>query len=343
MRTTIVLFTVMMTAASASAQDRGVSIPDVHTLYADDAFVAQELTVALRTAGGMTSGWRLSTVDVPFAELLRACETDVAATLSCMAEQVVTRDPSMRDGLILFALLERNGGGMAVLHLNLRLYDMRTGELAGSLQVDVQRITAPAARNREAAEWIRQLLAPPPRVEVAEARPAESVIDEAAVASPDVVEVSEPPVAPPEEIPVEPPRPATDFTGIDVAAWVMIGTAIASAIAAGITGGLVLSLNGDERYNAYRSSWDASLVPDICRVAADDPSSEGRHAHGVCQDAGSLEIASHALWAAFGALGVAGALTFLIPRVGSSDAPTEVTLVPSVAPTRAGLDLRVTF
>ncbi|MCR4256346.1 MAG: hypothetical protein NUW08_01430, partial [Candidatus Uhrbacteria bacterium] len=177
MRTTIyALFIMIMVAAPAAAQDRGVSIPDAHTLYADDAFVAQEVTAALRTAGGMAPNWRLSTVDVPFAELLRACETDVAATLSCMAEQVMTRDPSMRDALILFVLLERNGGGMAVLHLNLRLYDMRTGELAGSLQVDVQRITAPAARNREAADWIRRLLEPPRPPEVAQADEAPIIV-----------------------------------------------------------------------------------------------------------------------------------------------------------------------
>ena len=40
----------------------------------------------------------------------------------------------------------------------------------------------------------------------------------------------------------------------------MIGLAVASAVAAGITGGLVLSMNGDARYNAYRETLSVPLI-----------------------------------------------------------------------------------
>lgn len=333
MRTTaFVLFISMFAAATAAAQDRGVSVPDVYTPDATDAFAAQEVTAALRIAGGMMPEWRLSTVDVPLVELMRACgaSSDTSASEECMARMVVTRDPSMAGGFILFAFMERVGEANGY-RIILVLYDMREARIMSRIEAPAARIMAPAARNREAAEWIRRLLEPPRPLEVAEA-------DE-----PSIVATDPEPVAPTEEVPIEPPRSVTDFTGIDVASWTMIGLAVASAVAAGITGGLVLSMNGDARYNAYRETWDASIVPDVCRAAEGDPSDDGRYVLGVCRDAGALEIATHVLWAGVGVLGVAGALTFLIPRVGASDPQVEATLIPSIAPTRAGLDLRVTF
>lgn len=343
MRTMIVLFISMFATATATAQDRGVSIPDVYTPDATDAFAAQEVTSALRIAGGMMPEWRLSTVDVPLVELMRACgaSSDASASEECMAGMVTTRDPSMAGGFILFAFMERVGEANGY-RIILVLYDMREGRILNRIEAPAARIMAPAARNRLAAEWIRQLLAPPPAVEVAETRPVEPAVEEVPDASSDAAEVSEP-ETPIEEVPIEPPRSVADFTGIDVAAWTMIGLAVASAVAAGITGGLVLSMNGDARYNAYRETWDASVVPDVCRAAEGDSSDDGRYVLGVCRDAGALEIATHVLWAGVGILGVAGALTFLIPRVGASGPSVEATLIPSIAPTRAGLDLRITF
>ncbi len=335
MRTTVfALFITMTVAVPAAAQDRGVSIPDVYTPDATDAFAAQEVTAALRIAGGMMPEWRLSTVDVPLVELMRACgaSSDTSASEECMARMVVTRDPSMAGGFILFAFMERVGEANGY-RIILVLYDMREARIMSRIEAPAARIMAPAARNREAAEWIRRLLEPPRPLEVAQAVPPEPVAAD---------EIPEPD-APPEEVPVEPPRPApTDFTGVDIAAWVLIGTGIASAIAAGITGGLVLALNDDARYNAYRTSWDARVVPDACRAAEGDPSPEGRYALGVCRDAGALELATHVLWAAVGVLGASGLASFLIPRLVASDG-TEASVAPAVSPTRATIELRVTF
>ncbi len=345
MRTTMLALCILMTTVSSvTAQDRGVSIPDVYTPDSADAFAAQEVTAALRIAGGMMPEWRLSTVDVPLVELMRACgaSSDTSASEECMAAMVLTRDPSMTGGFILFAFMERVGEANGY-RLVLALYDMRERRIANRIEAAVERIMAPAARNRLAADWIRELLAPP-RVEVAETRPTETSDADTSTASSDAVEADEPPTSLPRDVPIEPPRLATDFTATDSIGLALVGLGIASAIAAGITGGLVLSMNGDERYNAYRRNWDAEVVADVCRVAETDPSPEARYALGVCNDAETLEITGHVLWAVSGLLAVTGALTFLIPHALGSSAPaTEVAILPTVGPTRAGLDLRVTF
>lgn len=326
--TTLVLC--LITHSVVRAQDRGVSIPDVFTPNPADAFVAQEVTDALRIAGGMTSGWRPSTADVPLAELMRACgaslETD--PDLACMTRMVVTRDASMEGGLVLFAFMERVGVDNGF-RLVLVLYDMRAGEIAERTDADVDRIMAPAARNRMAAEWIRDL----------------TTGDHASSDTPHA------PSDTPSEVPLvssETPRGASGEERVDTSlpdtiGWILIGTAAASAIGAAITGGMLLGLNGDERYNAYRGTWDATRVSNVCDVAASDPSAEGRYALGVCNDAQTYEALSIALWTAAGTLGITGTVFLLAHPFATESEGPAVTLVPTFGLNRAGLDVTVEF
>jgi hypothetical protein len=144
-----------------SAQElRGVSIPDVRTADAADEFVAQEVTTALRTASALVSTWRPSTVDVPLAEIMRACgaSQDVAPELFCMAGMVTRRDPSMAGGFVLFAFMTRHASDPDF-DLILGLYDMNLATVVRQVNVVVSRIESPAMRTRLASEWIRTLTA----------------------------------------------------------------------------------------------------------------------------------------------------------------------------------------
>lgn len=331
--TTTALVLILMAPVAVRAQDRGVSIPDVFTPNPADAFVATEVTAALRIAGGMTPNWRTSTADVPLAELMRACGAtlEVDPDLGCMARMVVTRDPSMEGGFVLFAVLNRVGEANGF-SIGLILYDMRTSEIAQQVSATVERIMAPAARNRLAAEWIRQLTAPP-AVAVADPPPDSDPPDSPAV---------EEPVLDPE--PALPTRTVVDTTATDILGWTLVALAGASAVTAGITGGMVLNLNEDSRFQAYRNSWDAASVPNVCAAAAMDASDEGRYALDVCEQADTLETVTHVLWAATGVLALAGAV-FIIwhPGAPSHEVPVTARLIPSIGLTQAGLDLTVEF
>lgn len=337
--TTFALFITVMVAVPAAAQDRGVSIPDVFTPHPGDAFVTQEVTSALRIAAGMMPEWRLSTVDVPLSELMRACggSLEVDPDLGCMARMITTRDPSMTGGLVIFAFMERVGEANGF-RIAIALYDMSTNALARQIGATVERIMAPAARNRLAAGWIRELIAPPVEgiAQVGTPEPEASESGE----TPSMAVDAEP-EAPITRVPVDPPRVASDFTGVDVASGLLLAAGIASAIAASITGGLVLSMNDDARYQAYRGAWHPNRYPDVCVAAASDPSPDGRYAAGVCSDASALEIATHVLWAVAGFASVTGAFVFLLPRALSSEPSVEV--APVITPTQAGLALRASF
>lgn len=471
MRTMMLALCILMTTVStATAQDRGVSIPDVYTPDAADAFAAREVTTALRLAGEIVSEWRLSTVDVPLVELMRACgaSSDTSASEACMAEMVLTRDPSMAGGLILFAFMERVGeaNGYAVI---LVLYDMREGRITNRIEAPVARIMAPAARNRDAAEWIRRLLDPPHREVIAETSPTAATMpvfvlgiqsiegDDQVAATisrtlrvtagnregwiesdreitlaqmllahrcqdiPDrgclsrISETLQPDdqgliffgrmrrqgegrddvrldlvlfdiasdrathratfdermselivggrlddragewldrlvssdtefedTGRPYFDPIESPPPGNPHEALEIAGWSLVMVAGASLVAAITSGALQFGVNGDEEYNAYRSSWDASLVPDVCQVALTDMTPEGRHAASVCSDASLYEILVPVFWTVAAAAGVAGALLAWHPWTASAESPT-VSLVPAVGPTFVGLDLSGTF
>lgn len=341
----IMIVSFVLAASTAHAQDRGVSIPDAFTPNAADTFVAEEITAALRAAGSEHVAWRVSEANVPLAELMRACGGSLASNpdFSCMSRMVVTRDPTMENGLILYAILQRRGRGGAHLDLTLAIFDMRTNVELSRVSADVERITAPVVRHQLAVAWITELTAslvatvvvPPP---VAEPEP-----DPPAVVAP-VVE----PEPEPEPVPVVTVAVPLDTTLPDVLGWTFLGTAAASAIGAAITGGMVLTLSEDARFNAYRNSWDATRISNACEAAAGDPTDEGRYALGVCSDGDTYEMLTRVLWVAAGAFAIAGA-TFLIWHPGASsteEAATdeiEVRFVPSLGPTFAGTRFDMRF
>lgn len=253
-----------------------------------------------------------------------------------MARMVVTLDPSMTDGLVVLAFMNRVGedNGFA---LTLVLYDMRSSEVAQQIEVPVDRIMAPAARNRLAAEWIRQLTAPPAVAAIGDPLPELEPFDppSGGERDPDPEPVVDP----------EPERPrVTDTTVTDTVGWVLVGTAIASAIGAGITGGLLLSLNEDTRYHEYRSSWDAMRHGNVCTLAASDPSADGRYVADVCSQGETYEVLTHVLWAATGVFALAGAV-FIIwhPGAPSREVAPTARLTPVLGTTRAGLDFTLEF
>jgi len=157
-------------------------------------------------------------------------------------------------------------------------------------------------------------------------------------------EVEPDPEPEPVTVPVPEPRRVTDTTATDTIGWILVGTAAASAITAAITGGLLLSLNEDVRYNDYRGTWDATRFPDICDAAAMDSSADGRYALDVCEQGQTLEIVTHVMWAASGVLAVAG-MVFIIwhPGAPTHEVAPTARLTPILGPTQAGLDLTVEF
>lgn len=331
--------------ATLQAQDRIVSVPDIYAESEADALVAHEVTSAIRLAANMAPGWRVSSISVPLVELMRACNaiTEVPAP-SCLEEMSVRRDPDVASGLLLMGILPRSQLPGPTLNLRLALYDNVTDEVVASLELTVDRITSPAARNRDAADWIRRLMEPPvvmvsetpsiaPSVDAPPA--AETDPETASTENPDPVVEPAPPAG----------RTVLDTTATDVVGWVLVGTALASAVSAGITGGLLLNLNEDTRFRGYRASWDESRVADVCDMAANDPSADGLYAQSVCDQAATLEILTHVMWAASGTLAFAG-MIFIIWHPGAPSrevAPTTVRLAPILGPTRAGLDLTIEF
>lgn len=326
--TLYMIFALLLASApsTSEAQDRGVSIPDVFTPNPADAFVAQEITSALRIAGGMTPDWRPSTADLPLAELMRACgatlETD--PDFGCMARMVVTRDPSMDGGLVLFASMERVGEANGF-NLTLILYDMRTGEIARHLNVPVQRIMAPTARNRMAADWIRELMAPPV---VAVSDPPDPVVEPDP--DPDPHPVSDP---------VRTPEPGSPTPWMQILGWSAI---IASAIPFSLSiysWARLGDIQGDAALVAYRESYDGSL-DNVCGRASTEPHRDERVA-SLCNEADLLESLQ---WAFLGSIALAGAGIVALALDGSSGSQERsVMLRPTVGRDRARLDLTVTF
>jgi hypothetical protein len=315
--TSFAICVLFLFAGVVHAQDRVVSIPDIWAVSPDDNLVAAEITSALRSAVGSMRDWRVSGATVPFIELMRACgaTTDAAPDVDCLVEMNVRLDREVAQGFVIFAILPRSDVAGPILPLQLSLYDVASRQVKSRIDTDVDRIMPPNARHNEAAEWIRllSLSVELPSVEVSEPSP-------------------------------EPEISAADFSGADTLAGVFIGTALASAIAAVAMNSLVLGMNGDERYNAYRDSWDASRVTDVCQAAADDQTAEGRYAAGVCGDATRYELLSHVLWAATALLGTTGLLVCIIPRaIDPQGTSAELALTPILGSDQAGLDLRLSF
>jgi len=144
--------------AVKAQEARPVGIPSVWAHDANDDALAIELTSALRLAVGNISGWTISNLDSPLAELMRACDGEVeSASESCIVRMASARDPMVAHGLVILAALMREGGSATNITLHLTLEDAVTGQSPGSIRVPVERIVSPVERNRLATEWLGRL------------------------------------------------------------------------------------------------------------------------------------------------------------------------------------------
>jgi hypothetical protein len=172
----IILF-VSCTPLMARAQvGRTVAIPSVWAHNPEDQVLADELTNALKAGVSTVPDWTVSGLDIQLSELMRACQTEDAATDECMVRMASARDATVVDDLIVFVGLFRNDSGPpTTLRLSLSIYDAASGLTPGSIDVQVERITSIADRSHLATEWLNRLarlIAPMPTT--AEAITAES-------------------------------------------------------------------------------------------------------------------------------------------------------------------------
>ncbi len=319
MRTVLASFMFILGSISvASAQESEtesqaeIIILGLHTVEADDNVVGT-LSRALRVVASNREGLEVDLRDVTLAQMVLAhpdiCPEPVP-DLACMTGIAASLFPD-RAGSVLFGMMRRVQPGSDEVYIDLALYEMSIGRVSRRVRT-TERLSdliigghLDATMNR----WLDRLL-----------------LDDAAYE-----DTGQPYFDPIDAAPSGSSR--VDHTAFEIAGWSLVGLAVVSAVAAIASGGLLLGANDDTRYNAYRASWDASVVSDVCQVASSDMTSEGLYAAGVCSDASLFEILVPVFWTVAAAAGVAGTLLAWHPW----------SLQPTLSQTSAGLDLRVAF
>ncbi len=320
MRTALVSFIMIsgfVFAASAQedvADDRTpVAVLGLSSVEGDDQ-VAGTISRTLHVHANQRDDWSVQTeVDVTLAQMILAHGCGDIPDRGCLT-RIAAPMQTERQGLILFGRMRRRGEGSDDVRIELVLFDVRLDRATHRAVFD-ERLSDIIIRGRlddAVGRWLDRLRHAPQSVFEDTGQP----YFEATANSP----------------------PGNPNEALEVAGWSLVGVAAASLIGAVTSGGVLLGHNGDARYQAYRSSWDAATVGNVCDAAASDPSPEGRHALGVCNDGSVHEALVPLFWTIAGLSAAAGVLLVWHPWTGSPESPA-VGILPVLGPTQGGLSV----
>ncbi len=316
MRTALVSFIMVFGIAfDAFAQEdesrTQVIVLGLEAVHGDDS-IASTTSTTLRAVADGFQGWSVDqgvNPTLPQMRLAHGCDMPDRACLTDIGETFRSQMPQAAS--IVFGRMSRRGAGSDDMVVDLALFDLERGHVTHRARIDA-RISDLILRGQlgeRTPDWLRRLVSDESRYEDT-GQP-----------------YFEPVVAPP---------PGNPHEALEIAGWSLVGVAAASLIGAVTSGGVLLGHNGDARYQAYRSSWDAMRVGNACDAAAADLSSEGRYALGVCNDASVHEILVPLFWTIGAVAGAAGALLAWHPWTASPEAPA-VGILPVLGPTQGGL------
>ncbi len=299
-----------------------VTLIRVTSLDMRDEVLAFELTNQLHASASLVAGWGVSIASTTLPQILLSnnCEGVVPDT-ACLVHLTNTPGSGAYGPIIIYGTLQRRGEGDAMrLELDLVLFDTVSGAEPRHVvaNLTLEELNDADVREHLIQGWLIQLMTG---------------------VAPDVAVSVEDPAPPP-----PPGRPSDPREAFEIAGWSLVGVAGAALVGALVSGGLMLGLTNDADYQAYRSSWDATRVSDVCASAASDMSDDGRHALSVCNDAALHEILVPLFWTVAGIAGAAGVILAWHPWTASgSEARPTARLVPSLSPTRAGLGFALEF
>ncbi len=326
MFTVVMALTVLaLIPAESRAQnaERTVSIPSVWAVNPGDELLAQELTAALRLATERVPGWTVSSLTIPFVELMRACNPEADATSgACYVRMAGIRDSGVVRNLFIFTALSRVGEGEGTpLKLKLALYDAVAGHEAGEpFEVPVERIVSLDERNRLAGEWVARLA-----VQVA---PAPVVVTPVR-ATPRISRMR-----PRSEPPVDQPR---DDTVRQVIGWSLLGASVVSLAATIGTWVHLNAIQTNPEVVAYRQHADGS-VSDVCGLPSDG-SPLAVHVHSLCSEGDTYEVLQYVFLGLTAGFAAGGVVALLL----RPSAERPVSLVPSLGRGQAGLRMTLAF
>ncbi len=292
---------------AATGENRIVTLLGLETADGDDN-LALVLTKSLRTYASEVHGWSLSSPEINLGMFMATNHCD-SPTPECLRAAAVNPDSGATGDIIIFGRLRRIGEGEAMrMHLELALFDATAGRITHRVSRDmtVENIMTSATRSTIAEESITQLT-------------SDAVLSE------------------------ETPVPGNPHRALEIGGGIMIGVGAVSAVLAVVFGAMAVDANGDARFTAYRESWDATLVPDVCAVATNDPSAEGRYADGRCSDAATYELLTPVFWGLAGGLVTAGVFMLWHPTLSSDTESPSLTLLPSFGPNGGGLSATARF
>lgn len=301
-----------------------VTLVRIQAVQDRDALVAAELTASIRDAANRIPGWTVSTASAGIWDLMgaNACPGS-HPDVECLHRMAITPGSGAYGPILLHGFLNRVAEERGeVVTIDFALYDAVEARVTHRVTViaSPERLSDEEARRGLASEMMLRL-----------------------VSAPSEEPIRLDPIQPETEAVVDTPEPArSDHSSLEIAGWSLLAAGIASAIAASITGGLVLSMNDDARFNAYRGVWHPDRVSDVCAAAASDPSPDGRYAASVCSDASALEVLVPLFWTVAGLAAAGGALLAWHPWTSSAETPVA-SLVPTLGPDRVGLSMLGAF
>lgn len=311
-----ILGSVSVAFAQESETETPVIVLGIRSVEGDDS-AAQTVSRTLRALAANRAGWVESDRDVTLAQMMLAHGCYDVVDRTCASQIGASFQPDHR-GILVFGQMRRQGAGLDQVRIELVLFDIALDRATHRAAFDerLSELIVGGRLDDRAQAWLERLMS------------SGTEFEDTGQPYFDSVET--------------PPMPLNPHEGLELAGWSLVGFAVASAVAAIASGSLLLGLNGDARYNAYREDWEVGSVGNVCDAAAGDPSPEGRHALGVCGDASIHEVLVPLFWTVAALSGAAGILLAWHPWTASAESPT-VSLAPAVGPTFAGLDLSGTF
>ncbi len=292
---------------AATGENRVVTILGLETADGDDSLAA-DLTASLRVQAREVSGWSVSSSVITLAQFMPANSCD-SPTPECLRTAAVNPGSGATGDIIIFGRLRRIGEGESMrIHLELALFDATAGRIThrASRDMTVENIMTSATRSTIAEESIVQLT-------------SDAVLSE------------------------ETPVPGNPHRALEIGGGIMIGVGAVSAVLAVVFGAMAVDANGDARFTAYRESWDATRVPDVCVMASSDTSAEGHYAVSRCSAASTYELLTPVFWGLAGGLVTAGVFMLWHPTLSSDTESPSLTLLPSFGPNGGGLSATARF
>lgn len=319
MRTILVPFIFIFGLTSfASAQDERtpVTVLGLQSVDDDDR-AAATITLAIRVAAGHREEWNVDERDSTLGQMMIAVDRTIInrESLSSIGRVLYPE----QEGQIIFGRMRRLRNGSDEVSIELLLFDVTFDRVVYRMSTEstLSALISEGQVDTRAGEWLERLMSEESRFEDT-GQPYFEEADSTSSAT-SVIE---------------------DASALEIAGVTLLGIAGAALITAIALGVSSLDLNGDPQFAAYRSTWDATRVGNVCDVATSDMTPEGRHAASVCSDASLFETLVPVFWVVAGASVIAGVGLVWHPW---ADREASVSLTPTLGPRRAVLDLRLTF